>query len=131
MSIMEMVDSMKKAGKQFSEEGKAELDRLFRFLIGNTQLSAEVIMAWQQDAAGVLVQRKRMFKSMCHDSSRQHINRLSKGVSNAMESSSAHLDLISDMRWVSTQIASIGYDVLPENESSGDEAAEKLIVHPE
>jgi len=124
-------DSMKKASKQFSEEGKAELDRLFRFLIGNTQLSAEVIMAWQQDAAGVLVQRKRVFKSMCHDSSRQHINRLSKGVSNAMESSSAHLDLISDMRWVSTQIASIGYDVLPENESSGDEAAEKLIVHPE
>ena len=52
-------------------------------------------------------------------------------MSEAMSSSSAHLDLIADVRWISTQIASIGYDVLPENESSGDLAAEKLIVHPE
>ena len=68
---------------------------------------------------------------MCHDSSRQHINRLSQDVSNAMASSSAHLDLISDMRWINTQVSSIGYDVLPESEDSGDEAAEQLISHPE
>ena len=88
-------------------------------------------MAWHPDTASVLVQRKRDFKAMCHDSSRQHIDRLSQGVSNALESSSAHLDLISDMRWINTQVASIGYDVLPASEDSGDEAAEQLISHPE
>lgn len=124
-------EAMKKEDKKFSDEGKEELDRLFRFLVGNTQLAAEVIMAWQPETGGVLVQRKRDFKSMCHDSSRRHIGRLSQGVSNAMESSSAHLDLISDLRWINTQVASIGYDVLPESEDSGDEAAEKLIKHPE
>ena len=124
-------EAMKKDGKQFSEEGKLELARLFRFLIGNTQLAAEVIMAWQPDTAGVLVQRKRDFKVMCHTSSRQHFTRLSQGVSNAMESSSAHLDLLSDMRWINTQVASIGYDALPQSEDSGDEAAEQLIKHPE
>ena len=124
-------EAMKKDGKQFSDEGKLELARLFRYLIGNTQLAAEVIMAWQQDTAGVLVQRKRDFKALCHHSSRQHFTRLSQGVSNAMESSSAHLDLLSDMRWINTQVASIGYDVLPESEDSGDEAAEQLIKHPE
>lgn len=124
-------DAMRKDGKSFSEAGKLELDTLFRFLIGNTQLAAEVIMAWQPDTAGVLVQRKRDFKSMCHDSSRRHIGRLSEGVSNALESSSAHLDLIADLRWINTQVASIGYDVLPASEDSGDEAAEQLISHPE
>jgi phosphate:Na+ symporter len=124
-------EAMKREGKQFSDEGKDELNTLFRYLIGNAQLAAEVIMSWQQDTAGILVQRKRDFKKMCHDSSRQHINRLSKDVSNAMASSSAHLDLISDMRWINTQVSSIGYDVLPESEDSGDENAEKLIVHPE
>ena len=123
--------AMKKEGKQFSEEGKEELSTLFRFLVGNAQLAAEVIMAWHQETGGALVQRKRDFKKMCHESSRQHIHRLSKGVENAMESSSAHLDLISDMRWINTQVSSIGYDVLPEVETSGDEAAEKLIAHPE
>ena len=88
-------------------------------------------MAWQIDTADVLVQRKRDFKSMCQNSSHQHIDRLSQGISNAMESSSAHLDLISDLRWINTQVASIGYDVLPVSESSGDTAAEQLISHPE
>ena len=130
-TMLGIPESMKKAGKQFSDEGKTELDRLFRFLIGTTQLSAEVIMAWHPDTAGVLVQRKRAMKAMCHDSSRQHIVRLSQGISDAMGSSSAHLDLISDLRWMSTQISSIGYDVLPESESSGNDAEEKLIAHPE
>jgi len=124
-------EAMKKEGKQFSDEGKDELNTLFRYLIGNTQLAAEVIMAWHQETGRFLVQRKRDFKIMCRDSSKQHINRLSQGVSNAMESSSAHLDLISDMRWINTQVSSIGYDVFPEAENSGDEAAEKLIVSPE
>jgi phosphate:Na+ symporter len=88
-------------------------------------------MAWQPATAGVLVQRKRDFKAMCRDSSRLHIDRLSQGVSEALESSSAHLDLIADMRWVNTQVSSIAYDALPDNEDSGDKAAEQLIVHPE
>ncbi|GHU19447.1 sodium:phosphate symporter [Betaproteobacteria bacterium] len=130
-TMLGIPDDMKKNGKRFSEEGKEELDKLFHFLIGNTQLAAEVIMAWQPATAGVLVQRKRDFKSMCHDSSRRHIGRLSQGVSNALESSSAHLDLIADMRWINTQVSSIGYDALPENEDSGDASTEQLISHPE
>lgn len=130
-TMLGIPESMKKDGKQFSDEGKEELNTLFHYLIGNAQLAAEVIMSWQPETAGVLVQRKRDFKKMCHDSSRQHINRLSKDVSNAMASSSAHLDLISDMRWINTQVCSIGYDVLPETEDSGDEIAEQLTVHPE
>ena len=107
------------------------IDRLFHYLIGNAQLAAEVIMSWQPETAGILLQRKRDLRKMCHDSSRQHIHRLSNDVSNALASSSAHLDLISDMRWINTQVSSIAYDVLPETEDSGDENAEKLIVHPE
>jgi phosphate:Na+ symporter len=130
-TMLGIPDDMKRAGKQFSEAGKTELDTLFRFLIGNTQLAAEVIMAWHPGMAGVLVQRKRDFKAMCHDSARRHIERLSHGVSNALESSSAHLDLIADLRWINTQVASVGYDALPASEDSGDEAAERLISHPE
>ena len=130
-TMLGIPDAMKKEGKRFSREGAAELNMLFCFLIGNAQLAAEVVMAWQPATAGVLVQRKRDFKAMCQESSRQHIDRLSQGVSNALESSSAHLDLIADMRWINTQMASIGYDVLPDSEDSGDEAAEQLLSHPE
>ena len=124
-------EAMKREGKQFSSEGKDELNTLFRYLLGSAQLAAEVIMSWRPESAGILVQRKRDFKRMCQHSSRQHIWRLSNDVSNALASSSAHLDLIADLRWLNTQISSIGYDVLPESEDSGDEIAERLINHAE
>lgn len=123
--------AMKKDGKKFSVEGRQDLDALFEYLIGNTQLAAEVIMAWSADSAGVLVQRKRDFKVMCNDRLRSHIDRLSRDVSNTQESSAAHLDLILDIRWINTQVASIGYDVMPENEVPGDEVAEELAARPE
>ena len=123
--------AMKKDGKKFSPQGREDLDTLFEYLIGNAQLAAEVIMAWSADSAGVLVQRKRDFKAMCNDSLRRHIDRLSQDVSNTQESSSAHLDLILDIRWINTQVASIGYDVLPENEVPGDEVAEELAARPQ
>jgi len=124
-------EAMKKDGKQFSVAGKDELGTLFRYLIGNAQLAAEVVMAWHQESGGALIQRKRDFKKMCYDSSREHIKRLSDGVSNAMESSSAHLDLIADIRWINTQISCFCYETPPDTENSGDAAAEKLIEHPE
>ena len=124
-------EAMKKDRKSFSEEGQAEINQLFDYLIGNSQLAAEVIMGWHQETGGVLVQRKRDFKVMCENSAQAHIKRLSRGVSNAMESSSAHLDLLSELRWINTQISSIGYDVLPEAEAAGDTTAEKLIEHAE
>lgn len=125
-------EGMKEDGKQFSDEGKLELARLFRYLIGNTQLAAEVIMGWQNDTAGVLVQRKRDFKAMCQHSSRQHFTRLSQGVSYAMESSSAHTPVSfpicagSTLKWRASVTT-----CCRENENSGDKAAEQLITHPE
>jgi len=124
--------AMKKEGKVFSVEGKEELNTLFHYLIGNAQLAAEVIMGWNPDAGGVLVQRKREFKAMCNASLKRHIDRLRQGISHTVESSSAHLDLILDIRWINTQIASIGYDALPEAEfAAADEVAEELAAHPE
>ena len=130
-TMLAIPETMRKDRKSFSEAGQDELGRLFDYLTGNAQLAAEVIMSWHPDTGSVLVQRKRDFKKMCNISSRQHIKRLANDVSNAMASSSAHLDLISDMRWINTQVASIGYDALPQSEDSGDEAAEQLIKHPE
>ena len=130
-TMMGIPEAMKKDGKNFSVAGQNELNALFDYLIGNAQLAAEVIMGWHQETGGVLVQRKRSFRMMCQSSAQAHIQRLSQGVSNAMESSSAHLDLISELRWINTQIASIAYDVLPEAEAAGDMVAEKLIEHAE
>lgn len=50
-------------------------------------------------------------------------------IDGVIQRSSAHLDLIPDMRWINTQVASIGNDVLPETDASGDEIADLVIAH--
>ena len=117
-------ESMKKDGKQFSEEGKNELLQLFRYLIGSTELAAELIMSWRPSTARSLILRKRDLKAKCQESSQRHIDCLSLGVADAMQSSSAHLDLTMNIRWVSTQISSLAYDVLPDNETPADDGPE-------
>ena len=123
-SVVNVPKAMKLEGSIFSQEGKEELNRLLQYLIGNAQIAAEVIMSEQERDARTLIERKRIFKKMCAASSRSHFGRLSQGIENSLQSSTAHLDLIADMRWISTQLSSIGYDVLPEKtEESGEEGA--------
>ena len=117
-------EAMHKEGKQFSEEGKNELVRLFRYLIGSTELAAELIMSWRQTTAQDLVQRKRELKAKCQESAQRHIDRLSMGVSDAMQSSSAHLDLTMSLRWINTLMTSLAYDALPETEAAQDDEPE-------
>ena len=117
-------ETMKKDGNQFSEEGREELTRMFRYLIGSTELAAELIMSWRPSTAKSLILRKRDLKMTCQESSQRHIDRLSQGVAGAMQSSSAHLDLTMNIRWISTQISSLAYDILPDTESPGDDGPE-------
>lgn len=42
----------------------------------------------------------------------------------------AHLDLLSDMRWINTQVASIGYDALPQSEDSGGRSGRTIDQAP-
>ena len=81
-------------------------------------------MSWRPSTARSLILRKRDLKAKCQESSQRHIDRLSLGVADAMQSSSAHLDLTMNIRWVSTQISSLAYDVLPDNETPADDGPE-------
>ena len=124
-------EAMSKQDKHFSPQGLEEIDALFRYLDGNAQVAAEVIMTWSDESAGVLVQRKRDFRKMCHASSRRQIGRLTEDASNAQESTSAHFDLVSDMRWINTQLCGIAYEVLPESEQGDDDLSSFLTAQPE
>lgn len=124
-------EAMRKQDKQFSAQGLEEIDSLFRYLDGNAQVAAEVIMTWSDETANVLVQRKRDFRKMCHASSRRQIGRLTEDASNAQESTSAHFDLVSEMRWINTQLCSIAYELRPESGQGDDDPSAFLAAQPE
>ena len=115
-SLLDVSAHKAKKRWSFSEDGEAELTRLFAFVIETMQLSAEVIMSWRVDTAETLFQRKREFKIMTRDSAERHIDRLQRGVAGSLETSSYHLNIIDDLQRINTLIASIAYEAAPRSE---------------
>ena len=119
-SLLDITANKAKSRRSFSRDGHVELSKLFSYVFDTTQLAAEVIMSWRMDSADVLIERKRTFKSMVNESSDQHINRLRRGVSGSLETSSYHLDIIADLQRINALISSIAYDVVSYQEEKAE-----------
>ncbi len=115
-SLLNIAGQKAKAKRLFSEEGNAELDRLFAFALETLQMSAEAVMGWKFETAELLLERKNECKNMVNASSEKHIERLRRGVSGSIETSSFHLSVINDLQRIHTLIVSIAADIASSRE---------------
>lgn len=120
-SLLDITAQKNKSRRSFSEDGDAELMRLFAFVVESMQLSAEVVMSWNAEAAGELRRREGEFCAMVAASSDRHIERLRRGVSGSMETSSFHLDIINDLQRINSIVSSIAPDVIAATEEEKEE----------
>ena len=63
-----------------------------------------------------LLQEKARFRDLEHEYAASHIARLQDNTANSIETSSLHIDLISDLKRINSHICSIAYPIL---ESAG------------
>lgn len=112
-SLLDITAQKTKARRSFSEDGNAELSRLFSYVSDSLQLSAEVVMGWKADAAANLRERKREFKILARESSSRHIERLRRGVSSSLQTSSYHLDIVNDLQRMNSLVTAVAEDVIP------------------
>lgn len=112
-SLLDITAQKIKARRSFSEDGHAELSRLFSYVSDSLQLSAEVVMGWKAEAAAILRERKREFKILAQESSSRHIERLRRGVSSSLQTSSYHLDIVNDLQRMNSLVTAVAEDVIP------------------
>ncbi len=123
-SLLDITAQKVKSRRSFSDDGNAELGRLFSYISGTLQMSAEVLMGWRSDMAMALRHRKGEFKAMVLESSNHHIERLRQGVSCSLETSSYHLDIINDLQRINSLITAIAEDVVNSQEAPPPAVAE-------
>ncbi|MCL2000592.1 MAG: Na/Pi cotransporter family protein [Planctomycetes bacterium] len=116
-SLLDISAQKAKSHRSFSDDGDAELSRLFSYISGSLQMSAEVLMSWRADMALALSHRKGEFKAMVLESSNRHIDRLRQGVSSSLETSSYHLDIINDLQRINSLITAIAEDAINSHEA--------------
>src|SRR6266700_373353 len=104
----------KKIEKQrnFSEAGMQEIVDLHGRLLANLRLGMSVFLHGDLASAQQLLAEKVLFRDLERAYADSHIERLSINTLQSIETSSLHLDLISDLKRINSHICSIAYPIL-------------------
>jgi phosphate:Na+ symporter len=96
----------------FSEAGMREITELHEKLVVNLRLGMSVFLNGDIESAQQLLVEKERFRDLerkYHDS---HLDRLAGQTVQSIETSSLHLDIISDMRRINSFFCSTAYPIL-------------------
>ncbi len=114
--IIDIEDRKIKPGREFSEAGMNEIVEMHSRLLDNLRLSMGVFLHGSVRDAKKLLEEKARFRDLQHKYAATHLARLQENTASSMETSSLHLDLISDLKRINSHICSIAYPIL---ESAG------------
>ncbi|MDQ2942679.1 MAG: Na/Pi cotransporter family protein [Candidatus Dormibacteraeota bacterium] len=99
-------------GRSFSAAGMQEICDLHGRLIANLRLGMSVFLHGDLSSAQQLLHEKVLFRDLERAYADSHIERLSINTLQSIETSSLHLDLISDLKRINSHICSIAYPIL-------------------
>jgi phosphate:Na+ symporter len=111
--VLEDIENKKiKPGRAFSEAGMAEICDLHARLVDNLRLGMSVFLNGNVRDARKLLEEKTRFRDLEREYAATHLERLAVNTLQSMETSSLHIDLISDLKRINSHICSIAYPIL-------------------
>jgi len=121
--LIDVEDKKIKKGRSFSPAGMAEICELHARLTDNLRLGMSVFLNGSVRDAQKLLEEKARFRDLERAYASTHLDRLSGNTMQSMETSSLHIDLISDLKRINSHICSIAYPIL---DSAGALAPSRL-----
>lgn len=111
-------DKKTSRSRSFSDNGLEEITVLHGQLVANLRLSLSVFLNGDQEGARRLRRAKQRFRLQERRFAHSHVDRLRQQVVQSIETSSLHLDLISDMKRLNSLFCAIAYAVLDNPDAS-------------
>jgi phosphate:Na+ symporter len=111
-AITDIEDKKIKRQRNFSEAGMAEIAELHGRLVANLRLGMSVFLNGNLRDAQKLLEEKVRFRDLERTYANTHLARLTDRSMPSMETSSLHIDLISDLKRINSHICSIAYPIL-------------------
>lgn len=121
--LQDVEDKKIKKGRQFSQAGLEEINLLHSHLVSNLRLAMSVFLNGNVRDAQKLLEEKARFRDLELAYSATHLDRLSDNTVQSIETSSLHIDLISDLKRINSLLCSVAYPIL---ESAGALAPNRL-----
>ncbi|MFO1217286.1 MAG: Na/Pi cotransporter family protein [Burkholderiaceae bacterium] len=114
--LQDIEDKKIRTSRRMSDAGMAEVCHLHERLVANLRLAMSVFLDGHVRDARKLLEEKARFRDLQLEYANSHIARLRDNTQQSIETSSLHLDLISDLKRINSHICSIAYPIL---ESAG------------
>jgi phosphate:Na+ symporter len=122
--LIDVAEKKIQRGLSFSEAGMAEIEELHARLLGNLKLAVAVFLNGDLKSAQQLIDEKVDFRELEMRYANNHLQRLSGNTPQSIETSSLHLDLLSDFKRVNSLFCSVAYPIL---ESAGVLSKTRLL----
>jgi len=97
---------------QFSAEGAAELTAFHKRVCDSLQAAFGIFMTSDVEAARRLLREKADLRKAELEAADRHFERLREGRPETLETTSLHLDILSDLKRIHSHICSVAYPVL-------------------
>ncbi|MGC4008484.1 MAG: Na/Pi cotransporter family protein [Pseudomonas sp.] len=110
--IIDIEDKKIRPQRNFSEAGMAEIIEMHGRLVANLRLGMSVFLNGNVRDAQKLLQEKARFRDLERAYANTHLERLMDRTAPSMETSSLHIDLISELKRMNSHICSIAYPIL-------------------
>jgi phosphate:Na+ symporter len=110
--LQDLEDKKIRKQRSFSEAGMAEIVHLHERLLSNLRLGMSVFLDGHIHDAHRLLEEKARFRELEQTYAANHIARLQENTTASIETSSLHLDLISELKRINSHICSIAYPIL-------------------
>jgi phosphate:Na+ symporter len=121
--LQDVEDKKIRKNRSFSDAGMAEIVHLHDRLIANLRLAMTVFLDGHVRDAQKLLEEKARFRDLEHEYAANHIARLQDNTAQSIETSSLHLDLISELKRINSHLCGVAYPIL---ESAGVLAATRI-----
>jgi phosphate:Na+ symporter len=121
--LQDVEDKKIRKNRSFSEAGMAEICHLHERLLANLRLAMSVFLDGHVRDAQKLLEEKARFRDLEHEYAANHIARLQDNTAQSIETSSLHLDLISELKRINSHLCGVAYPIL---ESAGALSATRL-----
>ena len=110
--LQDLEDKKIRPSRSFSDAGMGEICHLHERLVANLRLGMSVFLDGHVRDALKLLEEKARFGDLEREYAATHIARLQDRSAQSIETSSLHLDLISDLKRINSHICSIAYPIL-------------------
>jgi phosphate:Na+ symporter len=110
--LIDIEDKKIKRGFRFSEAGMQEITELHGRLVDNLRLAMSVFLNGDVRDARRLLEEKVRFRDLERSYAAAHLARLSDRTVPSIETSSLHIDLLSDLKRINSLLCSMAYPIL-------------------